>query len=210
MTEGRSVCSGADGERPAWPRFWLAAAAAGMSLALAVLAVRKARRAGAPVLAFLGLGSNLGDRAGNLARAAAMLGGPGLRVVGCSTIYETPPWGKVDQPPFLNQVLEVNTTLDPVALLARCQEVERALGRVRAERWGPRVIDVDILLYGNARIRTRGLTVPHAELHRRAFALVPLLELWPDAALPDGRGAAELLQTLPERGEIVSWPRSGT
>lgn len=200
--------TGGDGERPARPRFWLAASA-GAGLAVAVLAARNARRTRVPVRAFLGLGSNLGDRAANLARAAAELGGPGLRVVGRSTIYETPPWGNVDQPPFLNQVLEVETTLDPPALLARSQGVERRLGRVRAERWGPRLIDVDILLYGNSRIRRRGLTVPHAELHRRAFALVPLLELWPDAALPGGQAAEELLRRLPERDEIVPWSRSG-
>jgi len=158
-----------------------------------------------PVRVFLGLGSNVGDRAYWLADAAAKLQGPALSVVRRSCIYETPPWGKTDQPAFLNQVLEVETTLGPSALLARCQAVERALGRVRAERWGPRVIDVDILLYGDAVIRARGLTVPHPDLDRRAFVLVPLLELRPSLTLPDGRTGAELLAALPDRAAIVPW-----
>ncbi len=158
-----------------------------------------------PVRAFLGLGSNVGDRAYWLADAASKLEGPALSIVRRSRIYETPPWGKTDQPAFLNQVLEVETMLAPSALLARCQAVERALGRVREERWGPRVIDVDILLYGDAALRMRGLTVPHAELSRRAFVLVPLLELRPSLVLPDGRRAAELLGALPERDAIVPW-----
>jgi len=159
----------------------------------------------AAVRAYLGLGSNVGDRASRLAEAAAKLEGAGVRVVRRSRLYETPPWGKPDQPAFLNQVLEVETTLAPSALLARCQAVERALGRLRAERWGPRVIDVDILLYGDAVIRAPGLVVPHAELPRRAFVLVPLLELRPNLTLPDGRAAADLLEGLPDRGAIVPW-----
>ena len=197
---------GAGGVGRSWR--WPAAIAAG-ALVLGALAAREEwkarRRPRSSVRAFVGLGSNLGDRASSLEGAAEELDGPAVRIVRRSRIYETPPWGKVDQPPFLNQVLEVETVLGPRALLARCRAVERALGRVRGERWGPRVIDVDILLYGNAHIRACGLVVPHAELHRRAFALVPLLELDPDVTLPDGRAARDLLAALSDAGDVAPW-----
>jgi len=157
----------------------------------------------APGRAFLGLGSNVGDRAYWLASAVERLEGPGVQVRRRSRVYETPAWGKTDQRPFLNQVVEVETTLAPEALLERCQALERSLGRVRTERWGPRTVDVDILLYDDATIRTRTLVVPHAELHRRAFALVPLVELRPQFVLPDGRSASALLEALPERSAIT-------
>lgn len=154
------------------------------------------------VRAYLGLGSNQGDRPRLLAQAIARLEGPDLRVVRRSRVYETPPWGKTDQPAFLNQVVEVETRLEPPALLARCLDVERALGRVRRERWGPRTIDVDLLLYGAETIRTPELVVPHAELRRRAFVLVPLLELAPDLRLPTGERLEALLAALPDRAAV--------
>jgi len=164
------------------------------------------------VRAFLGLGSNVGDRAYWLATAVQCLDTGGVRVIRRSRVYETPPWGKTDQGPFLNQVVEVETGLPPRDLLARCRAVERALGRARGERWGPRTIDVDVLLYGDATIRLRDLVVPHPELHRRAFVLVPLLELRPQLTLPDGRALAALLDALPERTAITpveTAPRGG-
>jgi len=157
----------------------------------------------ASVRAFLGLGSNVGDRAYWLTSAAERLDGPAVQVLRRSRVYETPAWGRTDQRPFLNQVVEVETTLAPEALLERCQALERSLGRVRTERWGPRTIDVDVLLYDDATIHTPTLVVPHADLHRRAFVLVPLVELRPHLVLPDGRSASALLEALPERSAIT-------
>lgn len=156
----------------------------------------------AAVIAFLGLGSNLGDRAGMLSAALSLLSGPDLRIIRTSRVYESPPWGKPDQPPFLNQVVEVETTLSPEMLLARCREIEDALGRVRRERWGPRTIDIDILLYGDLVIETSDLVVPHAELRRRAFVLVPLAEVAPALRLPTGETVQDLLTTVPDRAAV--------
>lgn len=156
-----------------------------------------------PVLAYLGLGSNLGDRAAHLRRARELLAAtPGVSLAGASAVYETEPVGRTDQPPFLNQVLAVRTRLAPAALLERAQAVEAALGRVRGERWGPRVIDVDILLYGEMVVRRPDLEIPHPRLAERAFALVPLAELAPELVLPGGERvaalAARLLAARPE------------
>jgi len=131
------------------------------------------------VRAFLGLGSNLGDRVANLQRAVGLLDArPGIRVVRTSSVYETDPVGP-PQPDYLNAVAEVRTTLAPRELLMAALEVERALGRVREERWGPRTLDVDVLTYGDERIDEPGLTVPHPRMHDRAFVMVPLSELEP-------------------------------
>jgi len=142
--------------------------------------------------AYVGLGANLGNRERAIRRAAEELG-----VARLSTIRETEPWGVVDQPPFLNAVAELHTELTPWALLDRLLDLERALGRVReGPRWGPRAIDLDLLLYGERKIDEPGLTVPHARLHERLFVLEPLAELAPDALVP-GRGrVAELLAEL--------------
>ena len=156
----------------------------------------------AGVIAFLGLGSNLGDRARMLSAARGRLSGPGVRILRGSHVYESPPWGRTDQPPFLNQVIEVETTLPPPLLLARCREIEDALGRVRRERWGPRTIDIDVLLYGDLVIQTPDLVVPHAELRRRAFVLVPLAELAPGLRLPTGETVDGLLETMPDRAAV--------
>jgi 2-amino-4-hydroxy-6-hydroxymethyldihydropteridine diphosphokinase len=133
--------------------------------------------------AFVGLGANLGDREAAIGRAAGLIGARRL-----STIRETEPWGVVDQPLFLNAVAEVETGLGARGLLERLLEVERELGRVRGtQRWGPRAIDLDLLLYGAETIAEPGLTVPHPRLHQRLFVLEPLAELAPDVVLP-GRG----------------------
>jgi 2-amino-4-hydroxy-6-hydroxymethyldihydropteridine diphosphokinase len=158
-----------------------------------------------PVL--LGLGANLGDRLANLDRALALLAeacGPFER----SPVYETPPWGDLDQPAFLNLVARGHTTLDPQALLARCQEAERDVGRTTTRRWGPRVVDVDILAYGDAAVDLPGLQIPHPRLHERGFVLVPLADLAPDWRHPRlGKTAAELLAQLPpqETAGITRW-----
>jgi 2-amino-4-hydroxy-6-hydroxymethyldihydropteridine diphosphokinase len=144
------------------------------------------------VPAFLGLGSNLGDRLGNLRRAVDLLDDEdGITVVRTSRVYETAPVGP-PQPEYLNAVVEVATDLAPHDLLQVCLGVEERMGRVRAERWGPRVIDVDVLTYGRERIEEADLVVPHPRMHERAFVLVPLLELDADPPLPGGRQVGDL------------------
>jgi 2-amino-4-hydroxy-6-hydroxymethyldihydropteridine diphosphokinase len=137
--------------------------------------------------AFLSLGSNLGDRGATLHAALRELEASGeVRVLRRSSLYATAPVGKTDQPEFYNLAVEVETPLPPEALLDRCQAVEAHLGRVRGERWGPRTVDVDILLYDRQTVSTERLIVPHPEMLRRRFVLEPLLEIAPDAVLPDG------------------------
>ncbi len=139
---------------------------------------------------YLGLGSNLGDRRKNLLAALRLLDGmEGVRVTEVSAVYETEPWGVQEQPDFLNLVAVVSTSRSPRAMLAACGEVEKRLCRVREERWGPRVIDVDILLYDDIRVEEEDLVIPHPRMLEREFVLVPLLELQPDISLP-GLGRA--------------------
>ena len=127
---------------------------------------------------------------------------PGIRILQRSSVYETEPLGMIDQPWFLNQVLSVETTLEPLALLDTVQGVERALGRTRSIHWGPRIIDIDILLYGDESVSSERLTIPHPELAGRRFVLLPLVEVKPNARLPDGRWVRDLLDAL-EEGQIV-------
>lgn len=137
--------------------------------------------------AYLGLGSNLGDRLASLQRAVDLLGAEaGIALTRCSRVWETDPVGGPPQPDFLNVVVRAEIGLSPRELLAACQRVEAALGRVRDVRWGPRTVDIDILLIDGQEIDEPGLVVPHARLHERAFVLMPLLEIEPDPVLPDG------------------------
>jgi len=133
--------------------------------------------------AYIGVGANLGDRQATIRAAVAALPG----VVGVSQLRETDPVGVVDQPPFLNGAVVLETELSPRELLDALLAVEREHGRERRERWGPRTIDLDLLLYGDETIDEPGLTVPHPRLHERRFALEPLLDLDPELAIP-GRG----------------------
>jgi 2-amino-4-hydroxy-6-hydroxymethyldihydropteridine diphosphokinase len=116
-----------------------------------------------------------------------LLARPGLRIERSSRVYETDPVGGPPQPQYLNAVVQAQTTLSPHDLLAACMDVEQRMGRVRAERWGPRIIDVDVLTYDEEKVDEPDLVVPHPRMNERAFVLVPLLELNPDPALP-GRG----------------------
>lgn len=142
--------------------------------------------------AFVGLGSNLGDRLANLRRAVELLGrDPAVRVVAVSRVYETAPVGP-PQPDYLNAVASVLTTSSARELLDRCLAVEQEMGRVRQDRWGPRIIDLDLLTFGDDDIDEPGLQVPHPRMHERAFVLVPLLELTADPKLPGGRRVASL------------------
>jgi 2-amino-4-hydroxy-6-hydroxymethyldihydropteridine diphosphokinase len=149
------------------------------------------------VFAFLGLGSNLGDRFTNLQQAVdALDADAATRVDAVSSVYETGPVGGPSQDPYYNLAVRVATRRRPRRLLAVCQDVERRLGRVRRERWGPRTIDVDILLYGQRTVTRRDLEIPHPRLEERAFALVPLLEVAPGGTLPDGRSLSQALARL--------------
>jgi len=147
--------------------------------------------------AFVGIGSNLGDREGNLRRAIELLSAEeGIEVVAVSELRETEPVGPVEQGPFLNGAVQLETSLGPRELLARLLAVENRLGRVRDERWGPRTIDLDLLLHGVETIEEPGLTVPHPRLHERRFALEPLLDLDPALEIPGLGPISTLLAKL--------------
>ncbi|AWC23823.1 2-amino-4-hydroxy-6-hydroxymethyldihydropteridine diphosphokinase [Aminobacter sp. P9b] len=150
--------------------------------------------------AFLSLGGNLGDPAKSMAAALHMLDASGqTRVVTVSSLHRTPPWGKVDQPDFLNVTAEVATSLSPLDLLELCLEVERRLKRVRVERWGPRLIDIDVLLHGESNVSDVGLEIPHPRMLDRAFVMVPLAEIAPELVLA-GKSSAEWATALDSAG----------
>jgi 2-amino-4-hydroxy-6-hydroxymethyldihydropteridine diphosphokinase len=136
---------------------------------------------------YLALGSNLGDRHGNLTAAIRGLPAAGVEVVRESPIYETEPVGYTNQRWFLNMVVEAETILFPLQLLTRTGKIERALGRVRTIPNGPRTLDIDILLYGNAVVNTGRLQIPHPRMHERRFVLAPLADLAPDLRHPGTR-----------------------
>lgn len=147
--------------------------------------------------AYVGLGANLGNREETLQRAVSLLtAAEGVEVLAVSELSETDPVGVVDQPRFLNGAVTVETTLSARGLLDALLAIEQSLGRERVERWGPRTIDLDLLLYGDEIVDEPGLRVPHPRLHERRFALEPLAELDPELVIP-GRGrVSELLAAL--------------
>jgi 2-amino-4-hydroxy-6-hydroxymethyldihydropteridine diphosphokinase len=137
--------------------------------------------------AFLALGSNLGDRIASLEDALRRLNATdGVAVAAVSHAYETEPWGVTDQPAFANAVARVETDLAAAELLAACKRIEAEMGRESGLRYGPRPIDLDVLLFGGERIDTQNLVVPHPRLLERDFVVTPLLEIAPDVELPDG------------------------
>jgi 2-amino-4-hydroxy-6-hydroxymethyldihydropteridine diphosphokinase len=155
---------------------------------------------------FLGLGSNLGDPPAAIRRALDLLTRSGeVRLLRVSPLYRTSPVGPVPQGDFVNGVAEIATSLPPASLLARLKEVERALGRdPGAVRWGPRIVDLDILLWGDRLVAQRDLEIPHPEMHRRRFVLEPLARLAPEARHPAvGRTAAELLAACGGDEEVI-------
>jgi 2-amino-4-hydroxy-6-hydroxymethyldihydropteridine diphosphokinase len=149
-----------------------------------------------PVRAFLGLGSNMGDRHGLLATAVDEL--PGIYAV--SGLYQTAPVGGPIQEPYFNLVAEIHTHLSPYDLLHACQDLEKSAGRVRLERWGPRTLDIDILLYGQLQLGDPDLTVPHPRMYERAFVLHPLAELAPEL-LPENWESAVAEQSIQRLGD---------
>lgn len=155
---------------------------------------------------YLGLGSNLGDSAENLRRAISALPEIGVAVDAESPLYRTAPWGGVEQPDFLNQVVRGQTALSPMQLMAALKRLERDLGRTKTCFWGPRIIDIDILLYGELTFAAKGLTIPHREMCNRAFVLIPLLDIAPGLVLPGGLAAEAALKRLPaeELSGVVS------
>jgi 2-amino-4-hydroxy-6-hydroxymethyldihydropteridine diphosphokinase len=146
--------------------------------------------------AYLGLGSNLGDKKANLDRAIELLNSSdGISVLKVSTYIDTAPVGFEEQPNFLNAAVEVETTLTPRKLLDAVLAIESIMGRKRTIRWGPRVIDIDILLYNDDNIEEAGLVVPHPRMMERRFVLEPLAEIAPELVLPDGRKASEAVKS---------------
>lgn len=162
------------------------------------------------VMAYLGLGSNIGDRASFLKQALEQLDNvPGVRVIRCSSIYETDPYGPVEQNDFLNLAVQIETIMPPLALLDTVQQIEKAMLRKREIHWGPRTIDLDILLYDQTIIHTERLALPHPEIARRAFVLKPMAEIAPHLVLPGiNRSMIELWQTLEEKEGVRLWKTS--
>ncbi len=154
---------------------------------------------------FLGMGSNVGDREGHLTMGIRLLAAA-MHLVETSSIYETEPWGYTEQPPFLNMACHVQTDLAPLELLAVCQEVERQVGRKPTVRYGPRVLDVDVLAYGDQVIVTPDLVVPHPHMAERAFVLVPLVEIAPEWEHPVlKKSASQLLEEVSSREGVRLW-----
>ena len=149
---------------------------------------------------FLSLGSNQGDRESLIRAALGLLASDAdIRVERVSSLYETAPVGLSEQPDFINAVALVETDLPPTELLRRLQRIESALGRERNQHWGPRVIDIDILLYGDQSVDTAFLTIPHPRMMERAFVMSPLAEIAPDLRLPDGRTPGQVLEGLKDQ-----------
>src|SRR4051794_23796555 len=145
-------------------------------------------------LVYLGLGSNLDDPKAQLEAAIAALAKmPRTEVLRKSRTYVSKPWGKLDQPDFLNMVVEIRTGLAPHTLLRHAKRIEQEQGRIESERWGPRQLDIDILLFGERTIDTADLVVPHPRMWERAFVLRPLADLRPDMNLPAGQLIADML-----------------
>lgn len=151
--------------------------------------------------AFIGLGSNMDDPCAQLDRALAALSTtPGVVLRDVSSYYRTAPWGETQQPDFLNAVAIVDTTLTPEALLEELRRIENASGRRRARRWGPRTLDLDLLIHGDVVRDTEHLQLPHPRMHERAFVLAPLAELAPDLSLGEHGNVADVLARVGHEG----------
>jgi 2-amino-4-hydroxy-6-hydroxymethyldihydropteridine diphosphokinase len=134
--------------------------------------------------AYIGIGSNLGNREKNCAKALALIEGKGIKIVKPSSMIETEPWGVREQPKFMNMAVEVTTDLLPDQLLRKLKDVEAELGRTKTTRWGPRIIDLDILFYNDMVMSSPELEIPHPHMHEREFVLISLCEIAPDKIHP--------------------------
>ncbi len=158
----------------------------------------------------LGLGSNLGDREQQLQQALKRLTElADIRVAAVSNIYETKPVGDADQPDFLNMTAMVETTLTPIELLKRCLAVETDMGRVRTRRWGPRIIDVDLLIYNDITVEIPELRLPHPEIMNRSFVLIPLKDIASELHLANGRSVGEMADAClaSEQNDVLLWKK---
>ena len=157
--------------------------------------------------AFIGIGTNIGDRKDNLNRAVKLLGENGKTLIKrVSSIYETAPVGYLDQAAFLNIVVEIETVLDPFELMEFTASIEKALGRVRPIKWGPRIIDLDILLYENEVVKTENLIIPHPRIGERAFVLIPLMEIAPEILL-NGLPIGKYISAVKDQ-EVKIWSKN--
>lgn len=154
------------------------------------------------MIAYIAIGSNLGDRVDNVKKAVLRAADEvNATLVFMSSFYETEPWGIKEQPAFVNAVMGVETVLSPSKLLAHLKSVETGMGREKAERWGPRIIDLDIIFYGGLVMDEGGLTIPHPAAHERAFVMVPLAEIAPEFVHPViGKSAADIAKSLDSSG----------
>jgi len=152
---------------------------------------------------FLGLGSNIGQREANITAAITQLSEhPCIKITKTSSLYETRPVGFCDQPDFLNAVIEIDTSLSPEKLLDTCLSIELGLGRIRDIHWGPRIIDIDLLLFHDSVVQSDRLVLPHPRLHERSFVLVPLAEIAPETIIYEGNTAKDIIDTCPTEGVI--------
>ena len=160
-------------------------------------------------VAYIGMGTNLGDREHYLKEAVKELAShPANQVVAASSIYETEPWGFIDQGKFLNMVVCLQTQLTAQDLLEYCMQVEKQLGRKREIRWGPRTIDLDILLYNQENIVTENLIIPHPRIMERAFVAIPLVEIDKDITLPNmNKPVREVMDDIPDKKGVRIWKR---
>jgi 2-amino-4-hydroxy-6-hydroxymethyldihydropteridine diphosphokinase len=157
----------------------------------------------------LGLGGNMGNRLHQLGRAQELISKQLGAIVKCSSLYETAAWGNTDQPNFINQVVLIKTPFTPMMVIQRCLQIEKQLGRRREVKWGPRIIDIDILLYNNIKLNTQDLQIPHPQLHERRFVLEPLVEIMPHHKHPSlGRTFSELLKHCADDLPVTLFPLS--
>ncbi|GIN58017.1 2-amino-4-hydroxy-6-hydroxymethyldihydropteridine diphosphokinase [Lederbergia ruris] len=158
-------------------------------------------------VAFISLGSNIGDRLGYLKQAIQSIKNCAeIRIEKLSSIYETEPIGYTDQDQFLNMVIKISTSLSPHQLLKHCLEIEREIGRIREFKWGPRVIDLDILLYNKENVVMKDLQIPHPRMNERAFVLIPLMEIDSSLVLPSSNAPlVEILDEIPDKEGVRLW-----
>ncbi|MEQ9064114.1 MAG: 2-amino-4-hydroxy-6-hydroxymethyldihydropteridine diphosphokinase [Vicingaceae bacterium] len=152
---------------------------------------------------YLSLGSNLGDRLENLQRATVAIGKSMGNVIHVSSVFESAPWGVDNQADYLNLALMLHSDLEIDSLMSEIQKIERALGRDRKEKWGPRTVDIDILLVGDQAIKKEGISIPHPEMINRRFVLQPLSEIAPKAIHPvENQTVEQLLDKCPDKGAV--------